>query len=168
MSTGDVPSLQSWQSSVGCALQPPFSALTCLQRAVYVIQDAVTCTTVQTCIRIVNDQVCTVPTRLHAGVQMSDTSDRKQAEQARHKAALRQIEEDRRDRLEKQARMREAEVANSMAAAEASAQASDAPGEAAEQDAVGQEHLLEDATEAQQGGPLRRRRGIMPSEPSPQ
>ena len=97
--------------------------------------------------------------------QMSDTNDRKQAEQARHEAALRQIDEDRRDRLEKQTRMREAEVANSMDT-EAAAQASGAPGEAAEQSVLGQEHLLEDRVESEQEGPLRRRRTV-PSEPSP-
>ena len=97
---------------------------------------------------------------------MSDTSGKKQAAQARHEAALRQIEEDRRDRLEKQARMREAEAANSMAV-EAAAQASDAPDEAATEDAMKEEdHLLEDSAEPEQEGPLRRRR-IIPLEPSP-
>ena len=97
---------------------------------------------------------------------MSDTSGRKQAEQARHEAALHQIEEDRRDRLEKQARMREAELANSMAA-ESAAQASDAPDEAATEDVMEvEEHVLEDNAEPGQDGSLRRRR-IIPSEPSP-
>ena len=49
-------------------------------------------------------------------LQGSDTNDKKRAEQARHETALSQIDEDRRNRLEKQARMREAELANSMAA----------------------------------------------------
>ncbi len=98
---------------------------------------------------------------------MSDTSGKKQAAQARHEAALRQIDEDRRDRLEKQARMREAELANSMAA-ESAAQTPDAPqDEAAAGDVMEeQEHVLEDSADSEQEGPLRRRR-TAPSEPSP-
>ena len=90
-------------------------------------------------------------------MQMSDTSGKKQAEQARHEAALRQIDEDRRDRLEKQARMREAELANSQDA-EAAAQVSGAPHEAAEQSLPGEDHVLEDSVELEQEGSLRRRR----------
>ena len=96
---------------------------------------------------------------------MSDTSGRKQAEQARHEAALRQIDEDRRDRLEKQARIREAELANSKDAA-AAAQVSHAPGEAAEHSSPGKDHVLEDNIGSEQEGPLRRRRS-QPSERSP-
>ena len=96
--------------------------------------------------------------------QMSDTGGRKRQEQERHQAALRQIGEDRRDRQERQARQREADLAASMAA--------DTPAdEGAAEQAVGSsrpqeslERWLDDKAPSDGAGRPRRRH-VTPSSP---